>query len=158
MGLGTKNRQKQTAEICKQHLREKYRDQLGLVEEFIVEIEGIPKNCDVTRWGQFTDIKDIKKEMFKRLEVHFENWLNPWAFFVRTYPANSWPYSQTLYCICADERSGDPAARFAARRPLALIATLIPNGPTTSSELSSGSTCRRIRYRMFSQPGGLWAC
>jgi hypothetical protein len=28
MGLGTKNRQKQTADICKQHLREKYRDQL----------------------------------------------------------------------------------------------------------------------------------
>jgi hypothetical protein len=77
MGLGTKNRQKQTADICKQHLREKYRDKLGLVEEFIVEIEGAPKNCDVTRWGQFTDIKDIKKEMFKRLEVHFENWLNP---------------------------------------------------------------------------------
>ena len=61
MGLGTKNRQKQTADICKQHLREKYRDQLGLVEEFIVEIEGAPKNCDVTRWGQFTDIKDIEK-------------------------------------------------------------------------------------------------
>jgi integrase len=37
MGLGTKNRQKQTADICKQHLREKYRDKLGLVEEFIVE-------------------------------------------------------------------------------------------------------------------------
>jgi hypothetical protein len=35
MGLGTKNRQKQTADICKQHLREKYRDQRGLVEEFI---------------------------------------------------------------------------------------------------------------------------
>jgi len=75
MGLGTKNRQKQTADICKQHLREKYRDQLGLVEEFIVEIEGAAKNCDVTRWGQFTDNKDIKKEMFKRLEVQFENWL-----------------------------------------------------------------------------------
>jgi hypothetical protein len=26
-----------------------------------------------------------------------------------------------------------------------------------SSELSRGSTCRRIRYRRFSQPGGLWA-
>jgi hypothetical protein len=77
MGLGTKNRQKQTADICKQHLREKYREKLGLVEEFIVEIEGTPKNCDVARWGQFTDVKDIKKEMFKRLEVHFENWLNP---------------------------------------------------------------------------------
>ena len=67
MGLGTKNRQKQTADLCKQHLREKYRDKLRLVEEFVVEIEGAPKNCDVTRWGQFADIKDIKKEMFKRL-------------------------------------------------------------------------------------------
>ena len=35
-----------------------------------MEIEGVPKNCDATRWGQFTDIKDIKKEMFKRLESH----------------------------------------------------------------------------------------
>jgi hypothetical protein len=76
MGLGTKNRQKQTADICKQHLRE-YPDKLGLVEEFIVEIEGSPKNCDVTRWGQFTDIKDIKKEMLQRLDARFENWLNP---------------------------------------------------------------------------------
>ena len=76
MGLGTKNRQKQTADICKQHLREKYPDKLGLVEEFIVEIEGPPKSCDVTRWGQFTDIKGIKKEMFQRLEIRFENWLN----------------------------------------------------------------------------------
>jgi hypothetical protein len=48
-----------------------------LVEEFIVEIEGTAKNCDVTRWGRFTDIKDIKGEMLKRLEAHFEKWLNP---------------------------------------------------------------------------------
>jgi hypothetical protein len=27
----------------------------------------------VSRWGQFTDIKDIKKEMFQRLEFNFEN-------------------------------------------------------------------------------------
>jgi hypothetical protein len=47
-----------------------------LVEEFIVEIEGPPKNCDVSRWGQFTDVKGIKKEMFGRLEAQFENWLN----------------------------------------------------------------------------------
>ena len=77
MGLGTKNRQKQTAELCKQHLRKKYPDKLALVDEFIVEIEGPPKNCDVTRWGQFTDIKGIEKEKFQRLEIHFENWLNP---------------------------------------------------------------------------------
>ena len=76
MGLGTKNRQKQTADLCKNHLREKYRDKLGLVEEFILEIEGGHKNCDVTRWGQFADIKDIKKDMIKRLEVRFEKWLN----------------------------------------------------------------------------------
>jgi hypothetical protein len=43
MGLGTKNRQKQTAELCKQHLRERYPDRLALVEELIVEIEGPPK-------------------------------------------------------------------------------------------------------------------
>ena len=45
--------------------------------QFIVEIEGAPQNCDVTRWGRFTDIKDIKREMLKRLEAHFEKWLNP---------------------------------------------------------------------------------
>ena len=77
MGLGTKNRQKQTADICKQHLREKCRDRPGLVEEFILEFEGTSKNSDVTCWNQFTDIKDIKKEMLKRLEAHFEKWLNP---------------------------------------------------------------------------------
>ena len=77
MGLGTKNRQKQTADICKQHLREKYSDKLGLVEEFIVEFEGARKNGDVTRWGQFNDIKDVKEEMLKRLSMLFEKWLNP---------------------------------------------------------------------------------
>ena len=49
----------------------------GLVEEFILEFEGARKNCDVTRWDRFTDMKDIKKEMLKRLEAHFEKWLNP---------------------------------------------------------------------------------
>jgi hypothetical protein len=76
MGLGTKNRQKQTAEVCKNHLREKYGDKMALVEEFILEIEGGGKNCDVTRWSQFADKKDIKKQMIKPLEVRFEKWLN----------------------------------------------------------------------------------
>ena len=77
MGLGTKNRQRQTADLCKHRLREKYPDKLALVEEFIVEIEGPPQDCNLTRWGQFTDIKGIKKEMFQRLERKFEDWLNP---------------------------------------------------------------------------------
>jgi len=51
-------------------------DKLALVEEFIVEIEGPPQNRDVTRWGQFTDIKGVKKEILRRLEIQFVNWLN----------------------------------------------------------------------------------
>ena len=77
MSIGTKNRQKQTAELCKQHLRQKYPDKPALVEEFIAEIEGPPHNCDLTRWGRFTDIKGMKREMFQRLERKFEDWLNP---------------------------------------------------------------------------------
>jgi hypothetical protein len=77
MTLGTKNRQQQTAEACKQHLREKHGDKLPLVEEFIVEVEGTGKNQDITSWSQFTDIKHVKEEMFNRLDVEFEKWLYP---------------------------------------------------------------------------------
>jgi hypothetical protein len=77
MSLGTKNRQKQTAQLCKEHLRQKYPDKLALVEEFIVEIEGPPVTRDVIRWSQFSDIRDIKKDMLQRLEAQFENWLIP---------------------------------------------------------------------------------
>ena len=31
----------------------------------------------ITLRFSFTDIKDIKEEMLKRLDVHFEKWLNP---------------------------------------------------------------------------------
>jgi hypothetical protein len=77
MSLGTKNRQKQTAQLCKEHLRQKYPDKLALVEDFIVEIEGPPVTRDVTRWSQFSGIRDIKKDMLQRLEAQFENWLSP---------------------------------------------------------------------------------
>ena len=76
MGLGTKNRQQQTADCCKEHLRERHPDKLALVEEFIVELEGFGKNLDLTRWSQFADIKDIRTEMFKRLDSYFNRWLN----------------------------------------------------------------------------------
>ena len=42
MGLGTKNRQKQTADLCKTAFPGKYPDKLRLVEELIVEIKGHP--------------------------------------------------------------------------------------------------------------------
>ena len=77
MGLGTKNRQNQTAEICKLHLREAHKECLALVEEFIHEIEGTGKNHDITWWSQFADIKGIREEMLKRLDAQFEKWLNP---------------------------------------------------------------------------------
>ena len=41
-----------------------------------MEIDGAPQNCDVTRWARLTDIKDTKREMLRRLEAHFEKWLN----------------------------------------------------------------------------------
>ena len=56
MGLGTKNRQLHTAELCKQHLRERYADKLSLVEEFIAEHEGTGRNRDIIHWGQFTTL------------------------------------------------------------------------------------------------------
>jgi hypothetical protein len=77
MSLGTKHRQQQTADLCKQHLRNKHKDNLALVEEFIVEIEGSGKDYDITRWGQFTDIKDINEEMLTRVDLQFDRWLNP---------------------------------------------------------------------------------
>jgi hypothetical protein len=77
MALGTKNRQQLTAEVCKQHLRENRKRQISLVEEFIVEIEGTGKNHDVAKWGQFADASWKNDEMLKRLDLAFEQWLNP---------------------------------------------------------------------------------
>ena len=77
MSLGTKNRQQQVAQVCKEHLREKHADKLGLVNEYILEIEGAGKNHDVSNWGQFADASWKNDEMLKRLDVEFEKWLNP---------------------------------------------------------------------------------
>ncbi len=77
MALGTKNRQQQTAEVCKQHLRENHERQIALVEEFITEIEGTGKNHDVAKWGQFADASWKNNEMLKWLDAEFEKWLNP---------------------------------------------------------------------------------
>jgi len=77
MSLGTKNRQQVTADLCKQHLRQKHVDQRVLVEEYILEIEGSGKDGDVTKWGQFTDASRIQDVMLRRLDDDFEKWLNP---------------------------------------------------------------------------------
>ncbi|MGB8356114.1 MAG: hypothetical protein WCD79_19615 [Chthoniobacteraceae bacterium] len=77
MGLGTKNRQNQTAEICKEHLREKHKDKRVLVEEFIAETEGTSKNQDPNIWQQFTDMRGKTDEMLERLDAYFDKWLNP---------------------------------------------------------------------------------
>jgi hypothetical protein len=49
---------------------------LGWWKSLSQRLKAPPKNAEVTRWGRFTDIRDIKKEMFQRLELDFENWLN----------------------------------------------------------------------------------
>jgi hypothetical protein len=62
MGLGTKDRQKQTADICNNVSGNRVPGQAGLVEEFTAEFEGVRKDYDVTSRGQFTDIRE---EMLK---------------------------------------------------------------------------------------------
>ena len=76
MGPGTKNRQAQTAECCRQHLRATHRDESALVEEFIREIEGPEETRDVAQWGQFTDPSRRTETMLLRLEDRFQRWLN----------------------------------------------------------------------------------
>ena len=77
MSLGTKNRQQQTAEQCKQHLRHQHLDKLVLVEEFIHELEGSGKDRDITKWSRFTDASHAQAEMLERLDEDFAKWLNP---------------------------------------------------------------------------------
>jgi len=76
MSMGTKHRQKDAADLCKQHLRERHADKRALVEEFIAEIEGREK--DHTRWSQqFADQRQVDPEMLQRVDAAFEKWLNP---------------------------------------------------------------------------------
>jgi hypothetical protein len=75
MSFGTKHRQKDAADLSKQYLREKYRAQRSLVEEFIAELEG--KDRDHTRWSQqFADQRQVDAEMLERVDSAFEKWLN----------------------------------------------------------------------------------
>jgi len=76
MSLGTKNRHKETAHLCRQHLREKRPDQPALVAQFIEEIEGTGKNHDITRWSRFADASWKNDEMLKRLDLAFDEWFN----------------------------------------------------------------------------------
>jgi hypothetical protein len=76
MGIGTKNRQNQTAELCREHLRSTYASQRTLVEDFIAEIEGIGKSKDILQWGRFTNMDRNTLAMLGRLDERFTRWLN----------------------------------------------------------------------------------
>ena len=76
MGLGTKNRQNQTADLCKEHLRIAHASQGVLVEVFILEIEGSGKTRDILNWGRFTDMSHDTAAMKERLDEQFTKWLN----------------------------------------------------------------------------------
>jgi hypothetical protein len=76
MGLGTKNRQNQTADLCKEHLRTAHASRGVLVEDFILEIEGSGKTKDILRWGPFTDMSHDIGAMKERLDEQFTKWLN----------------------------------------------------------------------------------
>ena len=76
MGIGTKNRQNQTAELCREHLRASYSSQGTLVEDFIREIEGTGKFQDILAWGRFTNMDRNTCDMLGRLDETFNKWLN----------------------------------------------------------------------------------
>jgi tetrahydromethanopterin S-methyltransferase subunit C len=76
MGLGTKNRQNQTADLCSEHLRVTYAAQGVLVEDFIVEIEGSGKTRDILKWEEFTNMARDTTAMLGRLDEQFNKWLN----------------------------------------------------------------------------------
>jgi hypothetical protein len=76
MGLGTKNRQNQTADLCKEHLRGSFASQGALVEDFILEIEGSGKSRDILQWGQFTNMDRNPAAMLSRIDDKFNRWLN----------------------------------------------------------------------------------
>jgi len=76
MGIGTKNRQNQTAELCREHLRSSYASQGTLVEDFIREIEGSGKSQDILAWGRFTNMDRNTADMLGRLDETFNKWLN----------------------------------------------------------------------------------
>jgi hypothetical protein len=75
MALGTKNRLHETGVACKAHLREQHADKLGLVAEFIAEIEGAGSKQDLAAWNQFTDLRRAPAEMLQRVEAAFQTWL-----------------------------------------------------------------------------------
>jgi len=76
MGIGTKNRQNQTAELCREHLRSSYASHGTLVEDFIREIEGTGKAQDILVWGRFTNMDRDTADMLGRLDETFNKWLN----------------------------------------------------------------------------------
>ena len=73
MGPGTKNRQKRTADLCKESLRTGFRAQSSLVEEFIREVEGADE--DVVRWQRFVGPSWKDEETLKRVGEAFQLWL-----------------------------------------------------------------------------------
>ena len=77
MGLGTKNRQQQTAELCPQHLWAHYHPKLTLLNEFIEVFQGAGKDRDFIRWSQLTDSRGVPAGMRQRLAECFERWLSP---------------------------------------------------------------------------------
>ena len=79
MLIGSRNRQIQTTELCKEYLRQKYETELLFVEAFIIETEGTGTKRHGAHWGEFTDSSWKNEELLIRLGEHFEKWLEQGA-------------------------------------------------------------------------------
>ena len=74
-------RNQEPAETNRGHLQtaspRKVPRQVGARGGIYCGVRGSPQRVRYDSWGQFADINDIKEEMLKRLESHFEKWLHP---------------------------------------------------------------------------------
>jgi hypothetical protein len=73
--LGADSRKVQAAESCKLHLRNHHPDELDLVDQFIIEIEGDENHPDKAQWSRFADADGRCDRTSKQLELEFERWL-----------------------------------------------------------------------------------
>ncbi|MGA3171200.1 MAG: hypothetical protein ABSE62_09310 [Chthoniobacteraceae bacterium] len=73
--------------MCKRYLLLKYREQLRVVERFIVEIERRQPDGDQSRWEAFINRESCTDEVLKPLDLEFERWLRN-RFACETGPAD----------------------------------------------------------------------
>jgi hypothetical protein len=75
--LRAESRQAAIVHLWKQNLRQRHRNKSGLVEQFILEVEG--EGHDVTKWSRFAEASENGDSIafWKRMDAEWREWSNP---------------------------------------------------------------------------------